>query len=63
MRKLTIILSLISSITFAQSVNSLIGNWKLINYDKKSKIYLHRAMGYLNAVIGRKSFFRPNIKI
>ena len=39
MRKLTIILSLISSITFAQSVNSLIGNWKLINYDKKSKIY------------------------
>jgi GT2 family glycosyltransferase len=30
---------------------------------KKKKIYLHRAMGYLNAVIGRKSFFRPNIKI
>ena len=30
---------------------------------KKSKIYLHRAMGYLNAAIGRKSFFRPNIKI
>tara|TARA_B100002051_G_scaffold266357_1_gene293424 strand:- start:552 stop:1445 length:894 start_codon:yes stop_codon:yes gene_type:complete len=30
---------------------------------KKRKIYLHRVMGYLNAVIGRKSFFRPNIKI
>ena len=30
---------------------------------KKSKIYLQRAMGYLNAAIGRKSFFRPNIKI
>ena len=30
---------------------------------KKSKIYLYRAMGYLNAAIGRKSFLRPNIKI
>ena len=30
---------------------------------KKSKIYLNRAMGFLNAAIGRKSFFRPNIKI
>ena len=30
---------------------------------KKSKIYLNRALGFLNAAIGRKSFFRPNIKI
>ena len=35
----------------------------VISNPKKSKIYLHRAMGYLNAAIGRKSFFRPNIKI
>ena len=35
----------------------------LIFNPKKSKIYLHRAKGYLNAAIGRKSFFRPNIKI
>ncbi len=30
---------------------------------KKRAIYLHRAMGYLNAALGKKSFFRPNIKI
>ena len=30
---------------------------------KKRSVYLHRAMGYLNAVMGRKSFYRPNIKI
>ena len=29
---------------------------------KKSKIYLHRAMGYLNAALGRKSFFRPKFE-
>jgi len=30
---------------------------------KKRSVYLHRAMGYLNAAMGRKSFYRPNIKI
>ena len=30
---------------------------------KKRAIYLHRALGYLNAALGRKSFYRPNIKI
>ena len=35
----------------------------LIFNPKKSKIYLNRALGFLNAAIGRKSFFRPNIKI
>ena len=30
---------------------------------KKRSVYLHRAMGYLNAVMGRKSFYSPNIKI
>jgi len=35
----------------------------IILNSKKRAIYLHRAMGYVNAAIGRKSFFRPNIKI
>ncbi len=35
----------------------------IIFNSKKRSIYLHRAMGYLNAAMGRKSFFRPNIKI
>ena len=30
---------------------------------KKRQIYLHRALGYINAVIGRKSYYRPNLKI
>ena len=30
---------------------------------KKRAIYMHRALGYLNAVVGRKSYFRPNLKI
>ena len=30
---------------------------------KKRAIYLHRAMGYMNAALGRKSYLRPNIKI
>ena len=29
--------------------------------DKKSKIYYYRLSGILNAIIGRKSWFRPNI--
>ena len=35
----------------------------IILNSKKRAIYLHRAMGYVNAALGRKSFFRPNIKI
>ena len=34
----------------------------LIN-KKKKEIYLHRAKGFLNAILGKKSFFRPTIKI
>ena len=34
----------------------------LIN-KKKKEIYLHRAKGFLNAILGKKSFFRPIIKI
>ncbi|WP_440934434.1 glycosyltransferase [Candidatus Pelagibacter sp.] len=30
--------------------------------NKKKEIYLHRALGYLNAVLGRKSYYRPNIE-
>ena len=30
---------------------------------KKKEIYLHRAKGFLNAILGKKSFFRPLIKI
>ena len=30
---------------------------------KKKEIYLHRAKGFLNAILGKKSFFRPIIKI
>ncbi len=30
---------------------------------KKRSVYLQRVMGYLNAAAGRKSFYRPNIKI
>ena len=33
----------------------------LIN-KKKKEIYLHRAKGFLNAILGKKSFFRPKIK-
>ena len=35
----------------------------IILNSKKRSVYLHRAMGYLNAALGRKSFYRPNIKI
>ena len=30
---------------------------------KRRAVYLHRALGYLNAAIGKKSYYRPNIKI
>ena len=30
---------------------------------KKKEIYLHRAKGFLNAILGKRSFFRPIIKI
>ena len=30
---------------------------------KKKEIYLHRLLGFFYAAIGRKSYFRPNIKI
>ena len=30
---------------------------------RKKEIYLHRAKGFLNAILGKKSFFRPTIKI
>ena len=30
---------------------------------KKKEIYLHRAKGFLNSILGKKSFFRPIIKI
>ena len=30
---------------------------------KKKEIYLHRVKGFLNAILGKKSFFRPIIKI
>ena len=29
---------------------------------KKKEIYLHRALGYLSAILGKKSYFRPKIK-
>ncbi len=30
---------------------------------KKKNIYLHRALGYINALLGKKSSYRPEIKI
>ena len=48
--------------TFISAVLKYVLYFVIFN-PKKSKIYLHRAMGYLNAAMGRKSFFRPNIKI
>ncbi len=36
--------------------------YNIFNNKKKSQIYLHRGLGYLNALIGKKSFFRPKIK-
>ena len=30
---------------------------------KRRAVYLHRALGYLNAAIGKKSYYRPNLKI
>ena len=35
----------------------------LIFNTKKRAIYFYRAMGYLNALLGRKSYYRPKIKI
>ena len=35
-----------------------------VTFNKRKKdIYLHRALGFLNAVFGRKAHFRPKIKI
>ncbi len=36
--------------------------YSILNNKKKSQIYLHRSLGYFNALIGKKSFFRPKIK-
>ena len=33
----------------------------LIKKQNKKQIYLHRASGYLNALLGRKSFYRPKL--
>ncbi len=35
--------------------------YSIIFKDKKSRIYYYRLSGILNAIIGRKSWFRPNI--
>ena len=48
--------------TFLSAILKYIFNLIIFN-SKKRKIYLHRAMGYFNAALGRKSFFRPKIKI
>ena len=34
----------------------------VIKNEKKKEIYLHRALGYYNAAIGKKSYYRPKIK-
>ena len=34
--------------------------YSLINHKKKA-IYLHRALGFLNALLGKKSYYRPKI--
>ena len=36
--------------------------YKILNNKKKSQIYLYRSLGYLSALIGKKSFLRPKIK-
>ena len=34
----------------------------IVKNKKKKEIYLYRLLGYFNAAIGRKSYYRPNIK-
>ena len=34
----------------------------VVKNKKKKEIYLHRLLGYFNAAIGNKSYYRPNIK-
>ena len=37
--------------------------YSLIINRKKSKIYLNRILGFINALLGRKSSYRPNLKL
>ena len=30
---------------------------------KKSKVYLNRVLGFMNALLGKKSSYRPNLKL
>ena len=34
----------------------------LVKDKRKKDIYLHRMLGFLNAIIGKSSYFRPKIK-
>ena len=35
--------------------------YSILNKDKKKQIYLHRLLGFINALFGRKSSYRPKI--
>ena len=37
--------------------------YSIYKNEKKKNIYLHRALGYINALLGKKSSYRPEIKI
>ena len=36
--------------------------YSVVNNKYKKNIYMHRIQGYTNALLGKKSFFRPNVK-
>ncbi len=46
--------------TFISSVLKFLFNL-MINNNQKKKIYLHRVLGFVNALAGRKSYLRPKI--
>ena len=47
--------------TFLSSILKILFNF-IINNKSKKKIYLNRASGYLNGLLGKRSWYRPKIK-
>ena len=48
-------------IFFSAIVKSFL--YLILKKHQKKKIYIHRALGYINAAIGKKSWYRPKTKI
>jgi N-acetylglucosaminyl-diphospho-decaprenol L-rhamnosyltransferase len=47
--------------TFLSAILKILFNF-IINNKKKKKIYLNRASGYINGLLGRRSWYRPKVK-